>query len=291
MTLATTASTAPKPFCFVLMPFSEDFDDVYRIGIKEACEAAGAYCERVDEQIFNESILDRVYNQIAKADFVIADMTGRNANVFYEVGYAHALGKPTCLLTRSADDIPFDLKHYPHIIYEGRISDLRARLQERVSWFVEHPEATSSDSTVGIELYCDGKNLASEHRHHHEYPRGSIPCPEIVVKNASSRTYRGDAYRLSLLGPGEHLSSASPDADYLNKVRSVDLPDGRILFVLPSLGVLFPQDFTSCVLGLFTRSEIPDQVELTWRVATDAGARDYLMVLQACDPSDDSLLR
>jgi len=112
----TASDTSPKPFCFVLMPFEDAFDDIYQLGIKDACSDAGAYCERVDEQIFQETILDRIYNQIAKADIIVADMTGRNANVFYEVGYAHALGKTTLLLTQSADDIPFDLKHFPHIV-------------------------------------------------------------------------------------------------------------------------------------------------------------------------------
>ena len=48
--------TFPKPFVFVLMPFGSDFADVYKLGIKAACEKAGAYCERVDEQFFVESI-------------------------------------------------------------------------------------------------------------------------------------------------------------------------------------------------------------------------------------------
>ena len=51
------ADTGPKPFVFVLMPFREDFNDIYALGIKAACDAAGAYCERVDEQIFMGSIL------------------------------------------------------------------------------------------------------------------------------------------------------------------------------------------------------------------------------------------
>jgi hypothetical protein len=87
--LLLLGTTSPKPFGLVLMPFAKSFDDIWKLGIKETCSKAGAYCERIDEQIFHESILERVYNQIAKADFIIAEMTGKNVNVFYEVGYAH----------------------------------------------------------------------------------------------------------------------------------------------------------------------------------------------------------
>jgi hypothetical protein len=82
-------STAPKPFAFVLMPFDGSFNDIYKFGIKGAAEDAGAYAERVDEQIFVEGMLDRIFNQINKADIIIADMTGKNPNVFYEVGYSY----------------------------------------------------------------------------------------------------------------------------------------------------------------------------------------------------------
>lgn len=110
-------STKPKPFIFVLMPFDETFNDTYKFGIKGAAEDAGCYAERVDEQIFTEGILERVFNQINKADVIVADMTGRNSNVFYEVGYAHALNKIVLLLTQKAEDIPFDLKHHQHTVY------------------------------------------------------------------------------------------------------------------------------------------------------------------------------
>src|SRR5215208_25398 len=114
------------------MPFHTSFDDIYALGIRPACEAAGGYCERVDEQMFNESILQRIYNQISKADVIVADLTSRNENVFYETGYAHALGKQVVLLTQNANDIPFDLKHYPHIVYGGQIVKLRDELERRV---------------------------------------------------------------------------------------------------------------------------------------------------------------
>jgi len=129
-------STAPKQFIFVLMPFEEKFDDIYTFGIKGAAEDANAYAERVDEQIFTEGILDRIFNQISKADVIVADMTDRNENVFYEVGYAHALGKIVLLLTQNADDIPFDLKHRPHTVYGGKIETLREELTKKIIWAI-----------------------------------------------------------------------------------------------------------------------------------------------------------
>src|ERR1043165_3512709 len=103
------ASTAPRPFVFVLMPFDSKFNDIYKFGIKGAAEDAGAYAERIDEQIFTEGILERVFNQINKADVVVADMTGGNPNGFYEGGYAHALGKLTRVLTGDPYHLAFDL--------------------------------------------------------------------------------------------------------------------------------------------------------------------------------------
>lgn len=130
-------STIPKPFIFVLMPFDDNFNDIYKYGIKGAAEDAGAYAERVDEQIFIEGILERIFNQISKADVIVADMTDRNPNVFYEVGYAHALGKIVLLLTQKADDIPFDLKNRPHTVYAGKIEILRKDLTRRLIWAID----------------------------------------------------------------------------------------------------------------------------------------------------------
>lgn len=130
-------STLPKPFVFVLMPLDPSFSDIYKFGIKGAAEDVGAYAERVDEQIFTEGILDRIFNQVSKSDVVVADMTGRNSNVFYEVGYAHALGKVVLLLTQAVEDIPFDLKHRQHIVYGGKIEILRRDLAQRLRWAIE----------------------------------------------------------------------------------------------------------------------------------------------------------
>ncbi len=117
------------------MPFSEEFDDIYQLGIKSTCNEMKINCERVDEQIFNHSILQQIYNQIENADILIADLTNQNPNVFYEVGYAHGLKKKVILLTKNIQDIPFDLKHYPHIIYEDKILNLKEKLKVKLEHF------------------------------------------------------------------------------------------------------------------------------------------------------------
>ena len=61
-------------------------------------------------------------------------MTGRNANVFYEVGYAHAQGKLCLHLTREVTDIPFDLQHHRHIVYGNSITKLKDELSENLKW-------------------------------------------------------------------------------------------------------------------------------------------------------------
>lgn len=145
---------------FVLMPFDPKFDDIYKFGIKGAAEDAGAYAERIDDQIFTEGILERVFNQINKADVVVADMTGRNPNVFYEVGYAHALGRIVLLLTQSADDIPFDLKHHQHLVYGGSIDTLKSQLTTRIQWAINESKKQNILHSDPLEIVFDNVGLS-----------------------------------------------------------------------------------------------------------------------------------
>ena len=138
-----------KAFVLVLMPFSEQFLDIYEYGIKQACEAAGADCERIDEQVFTGDILNRLFRQIETADLIVAEVTGKNQNVYYEVGYAHASKKQVVLLTQTKDDIPFDLKHFPHIAYDS-LRTLNRDLLARVRALIENPEPVDVPEGGGI---------------------------------------------------------------------------------------------------------------------------------------------
>lgn len=120
-----------KKYVFVLMPFDEEFENVYWFGIRGAVEDAGLYCQRADELHFTGNVLDKINEEIRRADILVADMTERNPNVFYEVGIAHTIEKPTVLLVQSVDDIPFDLRTHNHIVYNPRkIKEFKEQLSD-----------------------------------------------------------------------------------------------------------------------------------------------------------------
>ncbi|GEM_PF-3041626 len=108
-------------YCFVLMPFSDqkDLQPVYIEHVKKVIvERFGLRCERADDIHDISGVMQSVWECISKARLIIAEMTGRNPNVFYELGIAHTLGKPVIMITQSMDDVPFDLKHLRCIVYE-----------------------------------------------------------------------------------------------------------------------------------------------------------------------------
>jgi hypothetical protein len=116
---------------FVVMPFAKEFGDVYIIGIREVVEKIKLVVERADDIEHNSQILEVIQQKIRDYDLIIADVTLPNPNVFYEVGYAHAAGTPTILVSRSGQKPPFDLQSFNHVFYES-IVDLRDKLEKRI---------------------------------------------------------------------------------------------------------------------------------------------------------------
>lgn len=117
-----------KPHVFVAMPFSEEFEDVYGFGIQGPINAAGYLCERVDMAHFTGDILERIKTRIETAALVVADLTGANANVYLEVGYAWGKGRPTLLTLRGGPgDLMFDVKGHRCLFYTN-ISNLCKQL-------------------------------------------------------------------------------------------------------------------------------------------------------------------
>lgn len=144
-------------FAFVLMPFDSKYDDIYQLGIKQPASDLGIRAERVDEQIYQEGILERIYKQIEAADIIVADVSGKNPNVLYEIGYAHGKGKICILLTSSPADIPFDLKHKRHVVYDS-IGTLKNRLTEELIWAQSEIENIKK-SNIQVKMHSIFGNL------------------------------------------------------------------------------------------------------------------------------------
>ena len=104
---------------FVLSPFEEPFNTIYEDHIRLSVESIQTLkCLRADDIYDNRPIIEDIWRCTNEARMLIAELTGRNANVFYETGIAHTIGKEVILITQSMEDIPFDLKHLRCIVYE-----------------------------------------------------------------------------------------------------------------------------------------------------------------------------
>ena len=128
---------------FVLMPFDEAFDPVYEHFIKptfEEVEGVEFQITRADDIENQRNILNDIVVQIATSDLVLADLTGSNPNVFYELGIAHAMGRPVVLLTQDISDVPFDLHAYkilPYSLHFAEMETAKAGLGQLAQTFAK----------------------------------------------------------------------------------------------------------------------------------------------------------
>lgn len=118
----------------VMMPFDAGYDPVYQ-ALQEASKEAGFRCQRADDIWVHDHIMDDVISLIWRAQAVISDLTGKNANVFYETGIAHTIGRDVILTSQSMGDVPFDLRSIRTLKYlanrEG-LDQLKAQVRARL---------------------------------------------------------------------------------------------------------------------------------------------------------------
>jgi hypothetical protein len=100
------------------MPFGPPFDGYYQKIIKPAASEAALDALRSDQIYSTKPIIHDIWTKIWQACVIVADVTGKNANVNYELGLCHALGIPTIIITRNIDDVPFDYRHRRCIPYK-----------------------------------------------------------------------------------------------------------------------------------------------------------------------------
>jgi hypothetical protein len=143
--LGKAVNIAEGDTCFVMMPFAKPIGDHYEKIYDPAIQKAKLKPMRADNEIFGPGkIIDQVWSGINAARVLVAELTTRNPNVFYELGLAHALNKPVVLVSSNEADVPFDLQHIRVIYYD--VADpfwgekLIAKVAENVLSALKNPE-------------------------------------------------------------------------------------------------------------------------------------------------------
>lgn len=209
--------------CFVIMPFNSIADRVYEVVFKNAIRGAKLNPLRADEIYGDKRVMSDVWRALRSSRLVVAEVTGKNANVLYELGMAHALGKPVIIVTGQREDVPFDLRDIRYIVYDKNQPDWGQRLEETLKKTLQ-----KLLTTEGPETLLEDIDVATS------FPRLQEPveaeAPSQPQKDLSGtwrivETYDGGITNgtLHLMQNGRELSG---------QLVLVDQPDGEEEFMV-----------------------------------------------------------
>ena len=108
----------PDPkLIFLIIPLNPAFKRIYDLNVTTALRRIGFDAKSIDTDMRTGMIIEQIWEAICKSRAVIADVTGKNPNVFYELGLAHAIGKECIIMTQNDSDVPFDIRHLRYLKY------------------------------------------------------------------------------------------------------------------------------------------------------------------------------
>lgn len=119
--------------CFVMVPFKSPFDVYYTSIYKPAIKDSKLEPVRADDLFRPSAIVSDLWRMIQDAEVILAELTTKNANVFYELGLSHAVGKPVILVSETMDDVPFDLQQLRVLLYDKDDPNWGAKLKADIT--------------------------------------------------------------------------------------------------------------------------------------------------------------
>lgn len=178
-----------KEYCFVIQPYDGgDFDNRYDDIIKPALESCGVEAYRVDRDPYVEIAISVIEERIQDATLIIAEISMDNPNVWFELGYAMALGKPVIMLCDSmyrSEKIPFDISHRNVLIYRsGSIRDFNdcfEKLKERITAKLKKMKLSVQDGGITDEERLILKALSRDQK----TAEAMTPEEKISIKDMS----------------------------------------------------------------------------------------------------------
>lgn len=130
--------SSDQPKAFIVMQFTPEYNELYSDVIRPVCEQAGLLAFRADDTYSPGVVISDIGKQIQEAKVVIAEITPSNPNVYYEVGFAHALGKPTILIAdKTLSRLPFDISSFRTLFYENSIGG-KKKIEEGLRRYLEN---------------------------------------------------------------------------------------------------------------------------------------------------------
>lgn len=136
-----------KPTCFVIQTFDgSKYDLRYKETIRPALIKANVEPQRADEILGLNPIIDKIQSSIEAASICIAEVSEDNPNVWFELGYALALNRPTIILCEKSirAKLPFDIQHRPVIFYRTDSKSGYDELENNITKWIKNELSTTS---------------------------------------------------------------------------------------------------------------------------------------------------
>lgn len=201
---------------FVLMPFDDEFEAVYEQLIRAPLEGAGFTVRRADSLLNQQSILRDIVRGIVDAELIVADVTGLNSNVLYELGLAHALGKRTIMITRNIDELPFDLRPYKANAYSVLFSEAH-KLKDLLVAVGEAVKANKAEFSNPVQDYAPEALLATAQVTTASAP-ASPPVKAPKLEPSADTSDRGNG----TAGEGSESEGSESEPGFLERRLALD---------------------------------------------------------------------
>lgn len=157
---------------FVLIPFNNRYNQIFKV-IQQTCQSVGLRCLRGDEEFIRGDIIPHILKTMCKASIIIANIDGRNANVFYELGLAHAMDKATLLVSKNVEDIPIDIQSKKIIVYK-HLEGLNSLLKDELLRL-----AYIRKKTVANNEHPKVHQKTNQNQYIEDIIRGAISCSKF----------------------------------------------------------------------------------------------------------------
>jgi DNA-binding transcriptional ArsR family regulator len=162
----STNGSGPRPAttrrCFVISAIGGDTTErlsrqqVLRHLVRKVLEPRGYEVKRADEIDDPGQITHQIIEHLLDDELVVADLTGRNPNVFYELAVRHAARKPVITLMSDGEDLPFDLKDVRTVFYDlhdpDKLEAAQRELEDKVTAIEENPDEVRNPITVARDV-------------------------------------------------------------------------------------------------------------------------------------------